>query len=89
MDILTDAGPGEPQDQREGQMIEDVRPTADGFADFVELASAGEPGAGAYRCAECRYGISLACELPSCPMCGGTVWEPTGVPLAAADLVSR
>jgi hypothetical protein len=70
-------------------MIEDVRPTGDGVADFVEFVSAGERGAGAYRCAECRYGISLTGELPSCPMCGGSVWEATGMPLAAGDLAQR
>jgi hypothetical protein len=62
-------------------VIEDVRPHVDDFGDFVELVSAGADGEGAYRCAECRYGICIRGELPSCPMCGGTVWEPTGAPV--------
>ena len=57
-------------------MIEDVRPNGEDATDFVRFASAGEPGDGSYRCAECRYGISVRAELPRCPMCGGGVWEP-------------
>jgi hypothetical protein len=55
-----------------------VRVEGDALADFVEFIPAGAAGAGSYRCAECRYGISLTGLLPTCPMCGGVVWEPTG-----------
>jgi hypothetical protein len=68
-------------------MIEDVRPTVDDRTDFVEFVSTGEPGSGAYRCAECRYGICLRGELPPCPMCGGTVWEATGTAPAFGDRI--
>jgi hypothetical protein len=61
-------------------MIEDVRQDADELGDFVALVSAGRHGEGAYRCAECLYGICLRGELPHCPMCGGGVWEPAGRP---------
>jgi rubrerythrin len=43
-----------------------------GFADF---AAAGTGVAGEFRCANCGYGAVVRRELPSCPMCGGTVWE--------------
>ena len=59
-------------------MIEDVREESRALRDFVQFLAAGETGAGVYHCAECRYGVSLTGELPRCPMCGGTVWEPTG-----------
>jgi hypothetical protein len=61
-------------------MIEDVRPEVEDLADFVELIPAGADGIGSYRCADCRYGICVRGELPSCPMCGGVAWEPVGEP---------
>ena len=70
-------------------MIEDVRPDGDDLADFVELPVVGERGAGEYRCAECRYGISLTGVLPRCPMCGGGVWEAIGLPLVLDEPLRR
>jgi rubrerythrin len=46
-----------------------------GFVDFVV---AGARIAGEYRCADCGYGAVVHSTLPSCPMCGGTVWESRG-----------
>jgi len=45
-------------------------------ADLVEIFTTGDPVAGRYQCSQCSYGISIQRELPLCPMCGGTVWEP-------------
>jgi rubredoxin len=42
----------------------------------VALAEAGARGSGEYRCAGCGYGIAIHDELPACPMCAGTAWEP-------------
>lgn len=55
-------------------------------AGFVELAVAGSPVAGEFRCAECSYGAVVKRVLPQCPMCGGTVWESRG-PLGSLRLV--
>ena len=44
-------------------------------ADYVEFAAAGAPAVGAYRCAECGYGVTVHDRLPRCPMCSGTAWE--------------
>ena len=43
--------------------------------DFVAFRQAGEAVQGEYRCSECGYGVSVARELPMCPMCSGTLWE--------------
>lgn len=43
-----------------------------GFADF---AVAGTEASGEFRCSDCGYGAVVRRALPSCPMCGGTVWE--------------
>ena len=53
---------------------------------FVDLAVAGSPAAGEFRCAECSYGAVVQRVLPQCPMCGGTVWESRG-PLRNLGLV--
>lgn len=45
---------------------------------FVEFAVAGTSVAGEFRCAECRYGAVVQRVLPTCPMCGGAVWESRG-----------
>ena len=70
-------------------MIEDVRPDGDDLGDFAEFVSAGQRAAGAFRCAECRYGISLTGSLPTCPMCGGAVWETIDVPLFVEEPAAR
>jgi len=44
--------------------------------DYVEFFVTGETVAGRYQCSDCSYGVSIRRELPLCPMCGGTVWEP-------------
>jgi rubrerythrin len=44
--------------------------------DFVEFLAAGTAAVGAYHCASCGYGVTVQAELPSCPMCAGSVWEP-------------
>jgi hypothetical protein len=44
--------------------------------DYVEFQIAGTQAKGQFRCAECAYGITIHTELPICPMCSGTVWEP-------------
>ncbi|MGE5689518.1 MAG: hypothetical protein ACM33B_03075 [Pseudomonadota bacterium] len=57
-------------------MIEERRGRAADVGDgSVELAAAGERARGEFRCCGCRYGITIAGTLPSCPMCGGERWE--------------
>jgi hypothetical protein len=46
-------------------------------AGFVSLVGEGEEVQGEYRCAECGYGVVVVGALPACPMCRGSVWEPT------------
>lgn len=29
-----------------------------------------------YRCASCGYGVVAIDTLPTCPMCGGSTWDP-------------
>jgi rubrerythrin len=43
--------------------------------DFVQFHPSGDRAKGAFRCTECGYGIAVSSSLPSCPMCGGDVWE--------------
>lgn len=53
---------------------------------FVEFAAAGTAVAGEFRCADCGYGAVVQRALPTCPMCGGTVWESRGpLPRGFAD----
>jgi rubrerythrin len=40
--------------------------------------AAGAEAVGEYACAECGYGVTVRRALPTCPMCGGAVWEPAG-----------
>lgn len=42
---------------------------------FVSFLAAGDPAVGEFRCSGCRYGVSVSRALPTCPMCGGVVWE--------------
>ena len=44
--------------------------------DYVDFVRAGTQAAGAYHCSECGSGITVHDELPKCPMCAGTMWEP-------------
>jgi rubrerythrin len=53
---------------------------------FVDFAVAGTQISGDFRCADCGYGAVVYSALPSCPMCGGTVWASRGpVPGRLAD----
>jgi len=42
---------------------------------FAEFSLAGTAVAGEFRCSDCGYGAVVRRALPSCPMCGSTVWE--------------
>lgn len=65
----------------EGSNIEAIE-AASGYVAFF---AAGAPAAGEFFCSECSYGVSVQQQLPLCPMCGGTSWEPhSRPPLAAA-----
>ena len=55
-------------------------PTVSGPVDF---AGAGESAIGEFRCSACGYGVMVQRELPRCPMCSGTVWEPVSWRLLA------
>jgi hypothetical protein len=53
-------------------------PAAQSKADqdeFVEFYRAGERAAGAFECVGCGYGAVARAELPTCPVCRGTLWE--------------
>ncbi|HEX6680901.1 MAG TPA: hypothetical protein VF063_09670 [Gaiellaceae bacterium] len=65
-------------------MQEPQRGTA-GDEEFVEFARTGERAMGAFECVGCGYGAVVREELPSCPMCQGTLWERTEwAPFASA-----
>ena len=49
-------------------------------AGYVEFLSAGEPAVGQFHCSDCGYGVVIQRVLPLCPMCRGTVWEPSPWP---------
>jgi hypothetical protein len=60
-----------------GQVIDDVRPRGQVPEDeYVVFFGAGQDAAGAFRCAECGYGVAVRERLPRCPMCAGETWEP-------------
>jgi hypothetical protein len=44
-------------------------------AGYVYFHATGDLVAGDFYCSECGYGVSVARELPRCPMCSGTTWE--------------
>jgi hypothetical protein len=47
---------------------------------------AGDIATGEFRCASCRYGIVVSHALPTCPMCGGELWQPAAWrPFSRAD----
>lgn len=59
-------------------MIEDVGARHEVPGDgFVTFRSSGEQAKGAFRCADCGYGIAVYSALPTCPMCAGSTWEPS------------
>jgi rubrerythrin len=43
--------------------------------DYVEFLHEGAHAVGAYRCADCGYGVTVHATLPRCPMCSATSWE--------------
>ena len=45
--------------------------------DFVVFHQTGDSAKGSFRCSDCGYGVVVTAALPRCPMCGGTVWEPS------------
>jgi hypothetical protein len=45
--------------------------------DFVEFWPTGVSVKGEFHCSGCGYGVTIHRELPTCPMCGGEVWEQT------------
>jgi rubrerythrin len=57
-------------------MIEE-RPAARDEEPGVAIAfrTAGERAKGEFRCVGCGYGVAIATELPTCPMCGGASWQ--------------
>ena len=42
------------------------------------FVAAGTETEGEFYCAECGYGVAGRRTLPTCPMCGGSMWEPPG-----------
>lgn len=44
--------------------------------EFIAFYPAGARAKGRFRCADCGYGVTIHDELPTCPMCMGTSWEP-------------
>lgn len=46
-----------------------------GAGDYVEFWTAGDVAKGEFQCSDCSYGVTVARELPRCPMCGGKSWE--------------
>ena len=42
---------------------------------YVQLYASGDAAEGAFRCAECGYGVAVSAALPPCPMCAGRSWE--------------
>jgi hypothetical protein len=48
-----------------------------GVEDFVEFWSSGVQAKGEFQCSGCGYGVTIHRQLPTCPMCGGEVWEQT------------
>jgi rubrerythrin len=57
-------------------MLDQAREGLPADGDYVEFAVTGTAAVGAYHCSECGYGVTVHAELPRCPMCSGTTWEP-------------
>jgi hypothetical protein len=58
-----------------GRMIEGEQLPSEDGGDYVAFHAAGVAVRGSFRCAECSHGVVVTGSMPSCPMCGGTVWE--------------
>jgi rubrerythrin len=56
-------------------VIEDVRLSSALDDGYVQLYASGDAAEGAFRCAECGYGVAVSAALPQCPMCAGRSWE--------------
>ena len=56
-------------------MLDDTRVPDAGEGEFVRFSETGAWAAGAFRCADCGYGVTVHVQLPRCPMCGGMSWE--------------
>jgi hypothetical protein len=56
-------------------MRDGVREVSAGGGDFVPFLAAGTNATGQFHCAACGYGVTIHAELPTCPMCGGDMWE--------------
>jgi rubrerythrin len=65
------------------------RARADESPDRIAFAASGEAAAGAFRCAECGYGVTVRRALPLCPMCGGTAWQHPSYRTAWARVEQR
>jgi rubrerythrin len=46
-------------------------------------AGTGESAIGEFRCSGCGYGVMVQRQLPRCPMCSGTIWQPVSWRLLA------
>lgn len=57
-------------------MLDEAMRSRSTEGDYVEFLAAGTTAAGAYHCSTCGYGVTVRGDLPACPMCAGTVWEP-------------
>jgi rubrerythrin len=67
----------ERQANEEEGMVEETTLGTLEVAGYVEFFATGDPAVGEFRCGECGYGVIVSRELPRCPMCSGTVWEPS------------
>jgi rubrerythrin len=57
-------------------MLDHARQRVAGEGDYVEFLPAGTAAVGEYHCSHCGYGVTVHAQLPQCPMCSGTTWEP-------------
>jgi rubrerythrin len=58
-------------------MTQGTKTSQVGADEYVEFLSTGDTVKGEFHCAECGYGVAIVRVLPLCPVCGGTVWEPS------------
>lgn len=56
-------------------MLDNVRTVDADDGGLVQFSQAGARAAGAFRCSDCGYGVTVQVQLPRCPMCRGTTWE--------------
>jgi hypothetical protein len=71
-------------------MIEREQLPAEVEGDYVAFLQAGDAAKGAFRCAECGYGVVVTAGLPTCPMCGSVSWERSEwSPFRRSSLISE